>query len=470
MTGTLLLRTAIGVEHDVFAVRQRGREVAAAVGLESQDQIRVATALSEVGRQMFALLGPVVVTFDAAVEAGNLLLLVSATAHVPDDRSVLDALAAEVQGAHRLMGIWRVYRSGGRVTITMGRQLPPGAPPWTSARVQRLRTELERLAPGRPFEEFVLQNQELLTSLAEVQAHRDELLRLNAELEETNRGVMALYNELSDELEATNRGVVALYAELDAKSAQLRDASEAKSRFLANVTHELRAPVTAILGLLRLITDPASEPLTGEQRTQLGLVEDSARDMLARVNELLDLAKAESGRLEPAPADVDLHAVFGALRGTMRSLVNRPELEVVVEEPDGLPVLHTDEVMLTQVLRNLMTNGIKFTPRGEVRLAARYAGGDTVHLVVSDTGIGIPPAEHLRVFEEFYQVRGAAQAGVAGTGLGLPYARRLATLLGGELTLTSTVGAGSTFTVTLPLRALPAHADPVQGDSVQGSG
>ena len=470
MNRTLLLRTAIGVEHDVFVVRQRGREVAAAVGLESQDQIRVATALSEVGRQMFALLGPVVVTFDAASEPDD-VLLVSATAHGPGESAVLDALAAEVAGAHRLMGIWRVYQSGGRVTIAMGRRLPVGAPPWTRARVEELRAALERLAPGRPVEEFVLQNQELLASLAEVQTHRDELLRLNAELEETNRGVMALYNELSDELEATNRGVVALYAELDQKSAQLRDASEAKSRFLANVSHELRAPVTAILGLLRLTTDPASEPLTDEQRTQLGLIEGSARDMLARVNELLDLAKAESGKLEPAPADVDLHAVFGALRGTMRSLVTRPELEVVVEEPDGLPVQHTDEVMLTQVLRNLLTNGIKFTPRGEVRLAARYAGGDTVDLVVSDTGIGIAPEEHLRVFEEFYQIRGAAQAGVVGTGLGLPYARRLAELLGGELTLDSTLGAGSTFTVTLRMRPAqgdPAQGDPVQGDPVQG--
>jgi signal transduction histidine kinase len=264
--------------------------------------------------------------------------------------------------------------------------------------------------------------------------------------------------------------VVALYAELDQKSAQLRDASEAKSRFLANVSHELRAPVTAILGLLRLITDARSEPLTDEQRTQLGLIGDSARDMLARVNELLDLAKAESGRLEPSPADVDLHAVFGALRGTMRSLVSRPGLEVVVEEPDGLPALHTDEVMLTQVLRNLMTNGIKFTPRGEVRLSGRYAGGETVDLVVSDTGIGIPPEEHQRVFEEFYQIRGAAQAGVAGTGLGLPYARRLTALLGGELSVDSTVGAGSTFIVTLPLRLQLAHRDVLQGDVTQGDG
>ena len=119
---------------------------------------------------------------------------------------------------------------------------------------------------------------------------------------------MALYNQLSEELEETNRGVVALYAELDEKSAQLRAASESKSRFLANVSHELRAPVTAIIGLARLLADSASDPLTAEQARQVGLIRSSAADLLALVNELLDLAKAESGRIEPNWADVDLRA------------------------------------------------------------------------------------------------------------------------------------------------------------------
>ncbi|GAA1768900.1 sensor histidine kinase [Luedemannella helvata] len=446
-----LLRTAIIVEHDVFAVRQRGREVAAAIGLEGQDQIRVATALSEVGRQLLARLGPVAVTFEAVTDPVD-SLAVSASAPVPADGEVLKRLLTEIDGARRLMEAWRIDEAPDRVTVVMSRGLPANAPALTADRIAELRVELERLQPSQPVEEFVLQNQQLLAALQEVQGHRDQLLRLNEELEETNRGVMALYNELSAELEETNRGVVALYAELDDRSAKLRDASEAKTRFLANVSHEMRAPVTAILGLVRLITDPGSDPLTDEQRTQLDLIGGSAQDMLHRVNELLDLAKAESGRLEPVPTEVDLSAVFGALRGTMRSLVSRPEVEVVVEEPVGLPPLITDEVMLTQVLRNLMTNGIKFTLRGEVRLVARNAGGDRLHLVVSDTGIGIPADEQERVFEEFYQVRGGAHRGVVGTGLGLPYARSLVTLLGGELALTSTEGKGSTFTVSLPVR------------------
>ncbi|OLB64746.1 MAG: hypothetical protein AUI10_09800 [Actinobacteria bacterium 13_2_20CM_2_72_6] len=279
-------------------------------------------------------------------------------------------------------------------------------------------------------------------------------------------GLLALYHQLSAELAETNRGVVALHADLDQRSAQLREANEAKTRFLANIGHELRAPVTAILGLVRLLRDPGSDPLTADQREQLALLEGSASDLLTLVNELLDLAKAESGRLEPRWGTVNLPSVFGALRGTMQSIshslgmagsvtarpgTTRAGVEVVVEEPDGLPPLRTDESMLAQVLRNLMTNAIKFTPRGEVRLAARPVGDDRIAFTVSDTGIGIPAAEHERIFEEFYQVPGAGQAGMPGTGLGLPYARRLVTLLGGELTLTSAVGEGSAFTVTLPL-------------------
>ena len=131
------------------------------------------------------------------------------------------------------------------------------------------------LTAGTPMEELAENNRQLLATLDEVQAHRDELLRLNAELEETNQGVLALYTELSGELEATNRGVVALYAELDQRTSQVRAASEAKTRFLANVSHELRAPVTSIVGLTRLLRDPPSDPLTAEQAQQLELVDAS---------------------------------------------------------------------------------------------------------------------------------------------------------------------------------------------------
>ncbi len=439
-----LLRTVIRVEHDVFDVRQRGREVAVALGLTGPDVIRLASALSEVGRRMHARLGPVTVVF--AVASGSEPEL-EVTATAPDAPGA-DAVSADVGAVRQLVDTWRVDRADGLVVVRMTRRLPVTAPPLTPGRLAELAARLAWVADAR--------DRPPPKPVPDTPARLDELRRVNAELAEANERATALYRQLSEELAETNRGVVALYAELDQRSAELREANEAKSRFLANISHELRAPVTAILGLVRLLRDPRSDPLTDDQREQLALLEGSADDLLALVSELLDLVKAESGRLEPRWSTVDLPGLFGALRGTMRSIAARPdgarpEVEVVVEEPPSVPVLRTDEAMLTRVLRNLMTNAIKFTEHGEVRLAAHLAGGDRIAFTVSDTGIGIAPVDHERIFEEFYQVSNPAQAKVTGTGLGLPYARRLVTLLGGALTLTSEVGRGSTFTVTLPL-------------------
>ena len=444
-----LHRTVIGIEQDVFVVRHRGREAAAALGLDGQDQVRVATALSEVGRQMFLNLGMVEVVF--SVIPGRPAMLQTLASAALDDAAAGDRLATELRPASRLMDAWTVELSGGRFVVRMGRRLPNGTGP-DSAEIRRVRRELERVAPGTPLQELADQNRQLLASLVEIQAQRDDLLALNAELAETNHGVMALYGQLSEELDETNRGVVALYAELDQKTEQLRAASEAKTRFLANVSHELRSPATGIIGLLRLLLDRRSDPLTDEQRHQLELIRRSARDLLALVNDLLDLAKAESGRLDPRWAEVDIPAMFETLRGTMASLVADSPVSIVVEPPRSGVGLVSDEAMLSQVLRNLLTNAIKFTARGEVRMTAVHRADEhVVEFVVADTGVGIPAAEQERVFEEFYQARRTAHPGVKGTGLGLPYARRLTAILGGTLRLQSAVDQGTTVTVRLPV-------------------
>lgn len=440
-----LLQMVLRVEQDIFVVRQRGREVAAAVGLEHQDQVRMATALSEVARDLLRAVGGADVIFYAEPRPDgrwHLRVDLVPVGPLPDGRYVPQSGAVA-----RLVDSLGVVGLGRDTVVRMSRRVPVTAQALTPERLAELRTELGRSLPGSALDELTAQNQQLIAALDEVRSQRDELAVLNTELEETNRGVMALYNQLSEELEETNRGVVALYAELDEKSAQLRAASESKSRFLANVSHELRAPVTAIIGLGRLLADSASDPLTEEQARQVGLIRSSAADLLNLVNELLDLAKAESGRIEPTWADVDLRPVFGQLRGTLRALATRPEVELVVEEPPSPAVLRTDEVLLAQVLRNLLHNGLKFTERGEVRLRAsrRDEGWE---ITVTDTGPGIAPDLHDRIFEEFYQVPGTTRA--YGTGLGLPYARRLVTLLGGTLHLDSEPGRGSTFTVALP--------------------
>jgi signal transduction histidine kinase len=442
---TELIRMRLRVEQDIFIVRQLGREVARAVGLESQDQTRLATALSEVARYVLVA-GP-----DAEVAFTIALGRVPAL-HVEMKHPVpggADRLGPQLELVGRLVDTMEVDDGGAGTVVRMSRRLPASAAPLTAGHMEDIRARLENHVPGTPFEELAVQNQQLIAALDEVRAQRDDLARLNAELEETNRGVMALYHQLSEELEETNRGVVALYAELDEKSVQLRAASEAKTRFLANVSHELRAPVTAIIGLGRLLADEGSDRLTPDQDRQVELIRGSATDLLALVNDLLDLAKAEAGRIEPNLTDVDLRAVFGQLRGTLRPLANRAAVDFVVGDPEPARMV-TDEVLLAQVLRNLLTNALKFTAEGSVRLTARRLD-DTVEFIVADTGTGIPAELHERIFEEFYQVPGSQALSGKGTGLGLPYARRLVGILGGALRVISEPGRGSTFTVSLPL-------------------
>jgi signal transduction histidine kinase len=457
---TPLVSALVMSEQGVFAVRRQARAVAAALGLGGQDQIRTATALSEVCRRMLDACGQVTVAIsldppDALgalrprASRSALALRVWATC-VVDDQFVED-----VRVTKGLMDRWEIDRTADETVVSMWRAVPEGPVGLRPADIEAIRADVARLRAGTPMEELAEHNRQLLATLEEVQRQRDDLLRLNTELEETNSGVVALYTELSEELEATNRGVVALYAELDQRTTQARAASEAKTRFLGNVSHELRSPVTSIVGLTRLLRDRSSDPLTDDQSQQLELIDASAHSLLGLVNELLDLAKAESGRLEPRREPTDLQRIFTSLRGTSRAMPISAETSLVVDDPVDVPMLYTDPIMLTQVLRNLLTNGIKFTPSGTVRMTATDDGDGYVSLAVADTGIGIPESEQERVFEEFHQVRSALQATTTGTGLGLPYARRLVEILDGTIELVSTPEVGSTFTVRLPVGAVP---------------
>jgi signal transduction histidine kinase/CheY-like chemotaxis protein len=432
MTGELV-RVQVRDTGGVFLARQLGREVAAELGLERQDQVRVATALSEVGREL--ILAGQVATVVFLAGDGELVIRVG-----HDGAPPRDALTA----AARLMD--RVAVTGS--VLEMARHRPPGGP----ADLAAARRRLAALLPVSALDELRQQNEDLIGALAQVQQQRAELLLLNAELEETNRGVMALYSQLSEELEQTNRGVVALYAELEEKSERLREASEAKNRFWANVSHELRSPLNSIIGLARLMTAPDSEA-TAEQRHQASLIDGAGTGLLVLVNDLLDTAKAESGQLQADPAQVDLPALLTRLRALLRPMTENRPVSLVVDA-DGAPArLLTDEVALTAILRNLLSNGLKYTDDGEVRLTVQAAAGH-VDFVVADTGIGIPADQTERIFEEFFQVAGVRRGG---TGLGLPYARRLTELLGGRLRLASEPGRGTTVTLRLP------HGTPAVG-------
>jgi signal transduction histidine kinase/CheY-like chemotaxis protein len=413
----------------VFAARQLGRDLAGVLGLERQDQIRVATALSEISRSAVTVGRTAVIIF--SVDDTDLLLTVTLDGELP-----AEGLAA----ASRLMD--RADADGSEVRMTKRR------PPDVQPDMRLVNQRLAAAAPQTALDDLRRQNQDLISALEDLKKQKDQLLLLNSELQETNNGVLALYSELSEELEQTNSGVVALYAELDETSQRLRAASESKDRFWANVSHELRTPLNSIIGLTRLLAEPTPEgsSLDPERLYQVELVKNSGSTLLALVNDLLDVAKAESGQLRIDPAFVNLRTVFGRLLGLIRPMAEGKPVDVIVSE-DGVPErLLTDEVALTSILRNLLSNGVRYTDRGEVRLSARVAG-DVLQISVSDTGIGIPANLHQQVFEEFYQVPGPRRGG---TGLGLPYARRLAEILGGGLELISDVGAGTTVVLSLP--------------------
>lgn len=256
---------------------------------------------------------------------------------------------------------------------------------------------------------------------------------------------------LRAELDETNQGVLALYAELDEQAEQLREVSELKSRFLSYMSHEFRTPLGSILSMTRLLEDGMDGPLTEEQRRQVRFISASTSELREMVDDLLDLAKIEAGRITISPAWFDLMDLFSALRGMFRPLVEGNQVDLVFEDPPVMPLLYTDDKKLAQILRNFISNALKFTPNGQVVVSTRLEGENAVRFSVRDTGIGIPAELQSTLFEDFVQVDTPLQKRLRGTGLGLSLCKRFAELLGGHVGVESDIGKGSDFYVVLPL-------------------
>jgi len=448
-----LLKTAIASERDAVGARQRARHIAALMGFDGQDQTRIATAVSELARNAFVYAGGGTVEFRLAGDR-----LPQSLAVVIADRGPgiaperLDeilggryrsatGMGLGLIGAKRLMDDFAIDTGPGGTTITLRKVLPPRAALVDPARIGAIAAELAREAAPDPLGELQAQNRELLASLEELTRRRDELRQLNTELEDTNRGV------------------VALYAELDEKAESLRRADELKTRFLSNMSHEFRTPVNSILALARMLLGRIDGPLTSEQERQVGFIQQAAQDLKELVDDLLDLAKVEAGKIEIRPTQFALGELFGTLRGMIKPLLTNESVALIFDEPLDLPPLVTDQGKLAQILRNFLSNALKFTEQGHVRVTASLSDdGATLTIAVADTGIGIPQAEQERIFEEFSQVENRLQAKVKGTGLGLSLSRRLAALLGGRIAVQSAPGEGSTFSIVVP-RVWPGAAD-----------
>ena len=458
---TPILRIRLETEEDVVAARRKARAIAAGLGFSQLDQTRVASAVSEIARNAFEYAhgGEVTFAFDGASKPQAFLIDIRDKGPgIRDIEAVLDGtyrsptgMGCGISGSRRLMDRCEIESSAQEGTrVSMARFLPVDRPEMAVSGIDAImRSIVQHNAQGgrtggaagagdlsrRSFDEVIEQNRELLSTLTELRDRQDELTRL------------------TQELEATNRGVVALYAELDERADELRRADTAKSRFLSNMSHELRTPLSSIRALTNLLLNRLDGDLSSEQERQVLLIRKSAEDLSEIVNDLLDLAKIEAGRTEVTPVWFKATGLFAALRAMLTPLQTDPEVKLIFEDTTGLPAIFTDEAKLTQILRNFVSNALKFTERGEIRVNARLEpDGEHVTFSVADTGIGIAEEHQQVIFEEFGQVQNHLQQRVKGTGLGLPLCRKLAALLGGYTGVDSKPGIGSTFYATLPLR------------------
>ncbi|GGY82421.1 ATP-binding protein [Pseudoduganella plicata] len=449
-----ILSLFVREEMDVVASRQRARQIALLCGFGNQDQARIATAVSELARNVYSYANTGRVEFSIEGETVPQLLVIRIEDKGPGIGDLDLILSGRYQsrtgmgmgilGARRLMDQFDIRTAAGEGTaITLKKLLPQDAPLVTPKAVGAMGAQLADMSANVTMGEMQQQNRELLATLSELKTRQDELMQLTRELEDTNRGV------------------VALYAELDEKADHLRRADEMKTRFLSNMSHEFRTPLSSIRALSRLLLERVDGDLTTEQEKQVRFILKGAESLTELVDDLLDLAKIEAGKIDVRPVTFEVGEMFSALRGMLRPLLVSTKVELLFDEPEQPITMLTDEAKLSQILRNFISNALKFTENGHVKVSATLlARSDSVRFDVEDTGIGIAEEHQHIVFEEFSQVENRLQHKAKGTGLGLPLCRRLAALLGGSVSLRSTPGQGSTFSATIPV-AYDAMPDPL---------
>ncbi|MGW0611448.1 HAMP domain-containing protein [Streptomyces sp. NPDC002788] len=329
--------------------------------------------------------------------------------------------------------------------------------------METLGVNLNTIVANARTDELLVESQRLTVELqarsTELQVQQEELQRSNAELEEKASLLVAQNRDI----EAKNLQIEQARQELETRAQQLSLASKYKSEFLANMSHELRTPLNSLLILAQLLAQNPSRNLTPKQVEYAQIIHSAGSDLLQLINDILDLSKVEAGKMDVAPERVALRQLIEYVEATFRPMTTQKSLEFTVTTAAGAPAdLLTDDSRLRQVLRNLLSNAVKFTEQGGVELRIEPAadgevpegvlrGGAVVAFRVKDTGIGIPEQNLETIFGAFQQADGTTSRKYGGTGLGLSITREIAQLLGGAVTVDSTPGQGSTFTLFLPV-------------------
>jgi signal transduction histidine kinase/CheY-like chemotaxis protein len=421
-------------EDDVVRAHQTVRTTVAELGFTSFEQTRIATATSEIARNALTYAGSGTVSLSVDDDART--LVVSVVDRGPGIADIAGAMRGQrraggepgngIRGSRRLVDDLTIDSTPAGTRVVLTKRLPRTVGAVGAAALGRLRARMADQLADDPTQ---------------------EIRRLQSDIAERDTKLGELALELAD----TNRGVMALYAELEQRAELQRRATELKARLLSEMGHELRTPLHSMLSISQFLIDRLDGPLTNEQDKQVRIIHEIAGTLSVYINDLLDLTRVDAGKTPVRPSSFTAEAVMNTLRRMMAPITS-PDVSLRFTTPPGLPPLYTDETKLSQILRNLVANALKFTERGQVTVRA-FAGEDE-HVVfeVQDSGVGIAPEHHLHIFEEFAQVEGALQRRTRGTGLGLPLRRRYAELLGGRIELVSAVSEGSTFRLILPVQ------------------
>jgi len=439
-------------ENHILLARQQAKRIAELLHFEAVDQSRISTATSELARDMvlFTSGGEIQFSLKAETNTHTLNLVVRG-----NDPGPIEIIAAALEGrgrirseqgmgfvnAKRLMDLFSVKRDPeNNPQFHFSKQLNHSVQaPELSSILNQIKTD--PLSTSAEIHEL---NQEFVRTIEVLNQRQEEI------------------NQLTLELEETNRGVVALYAELDEKAESIKRADQLKSRFLSHMSHEFRTPLSSIIGLSKLLLNRVDGDLAAEQEKQVKFILSAAQGLLELVNDLLDLAKIEAGKTEVKRAKFNVADLISALRGMFRPIQSNSKITLIFDEIDDCPALFTDEAKLSQILRNFISNALKFTEAGEIRVSADF-NADEITFAVSDTGIGIAAENQKYLFEEFSQLDTPLHKKSKGSGLGLVLCKKLAELLGGNVHFKSEIGQGSTFFVTVPTQYRSAGSDVMSG-------
>lgn len=439
-----LMKSEIRTEQDIVWARKKTRDIATYLRLEKQEQIRLATAVSELARNVIHYAVKGFIEYNLISDNQKIYIQIKVVDHGPgisDLKSILNGtyisptgMGVGLIGSKKLVDGMQIESSSNGTSITIRKFVPQRINLLSTKEIKEL-LDTFILRDNNPIEEIQKQNEEILLTVAALNEKKEELDRLNQELEDTNRGV------------------VALYAELDEKAESLKQANESKTKFLSDMTHEFRSPLNSILSISDILLGEAKDEKNQERERQVNFIIKAAQGLSDLVNDLLDIAKIEAGKIPVRVDSFSVSDLFSTMRGLMKPLsMGNTSVALNFNDVDSNLYLRSDEGKTAQMLRNLISNAIKYTEKGEINVRAHKNSLGEIILEVEDTGIGIPEDQLESIFGEFIQVSNRLQQKAKGTGLGLSLTHKLATLLGGRIEVESKVDVGSTFRIILPSR------------------